>query len=166
MYVFSFVKISKEITARVQMIINKFFWKDKKPTIAFSTLVGRKDNDGVGLPCFKTMIEAHRIKCDLQLISGLKPKLWHYYALIDTAGKLRRFAPRLWTNLTSHAEDEKSFFFDVAEGTKKWMSKGGQMIIKSDEQSLYWQLIEGGVFQMPECIRRKPRLDDIHFFKS
>lgn len=165
MYMITFGKIAKETIINLQKIINNFFWKSKRPAIAFSTLVGRKWKGGVGLPCIKTMIETLRIKCGLHLVSGTKPALWHYYALINVASKLRSYVPRLWTNLTPHVENEKLFFSEVAKATSKWLARGEQHSIQPGGESMYWQLIDEGVFRTPKCIMRTPHLNEIQFFK-
>jgi len=165
MYLLAFVKIPCETTNHLQKLINMFFWKNKRPTIAFRTLVGRKWNGGLALPCIKSMIDSVRIKCGCIMVLGTKPALWQYYALITSAGVLRRFAPRLWSNLTPHVEDSKLFFYEVATKTEKWLGKGDQQENTTKNKSLYWKIIERDVFRTPKCIERISFIKEIQFFR-
>ena len=165
MYILNFGRLSKSTIIVLQKLINNFFWKNRRPSIAFSTLAGKTDAGGLSLPCIKSLVRTLRIKCGLHLISGTKPVLWHYYALVIVAEKVYRFIPRLWSNLIPHIENNNLFFFEVAVETRRWLSKCVPAQTKLASNSIYWELIEGDIFKVPKCITRIKHLVDVKFFK-
>ena len=165
MYILNFGRLSKSTIIVLQKLINNFFWKNRRPSIAFSTLAGKTDAGGLSLPCIKSLVRTLRIKCGLHLIYGTKPVLWHYYALVTVAGKVYRFIPRLWSNLIPHIENNNLFFFEVAVETRRWLSKCVPAQTKLASNSIYWELIEGDIFKVPKCITRIKHLVDVKFFK-
>ena len=49
MYVINFIRLSNNTLINLQKTFNNFFWKNKRPSIAFKPIVGKKCDGGIGL---------------------------------------------------------------------------------------------------------------------
>jgi exonuclease III len=164
-YWLSLAVIPKDIINQLQKLATSFFWGNRRPKVAHRTLVGRKGDGGLCLPHIQSMIDAYRIKVGLQIISTRKPATWKFYALVNTASKLRRFAPRLWSNMTPHIDHGASLFHEAANATVKWLSAGGKLELDPTDQSIYWQLIYKFTFRRPICQERVAHSNDFPLFR-
>lgn len=165
MYWWSVAVVLKDIIDRLQKIANSFFWGNKMPKVKHRTLVGRKGDGGFCLPQIQAMIDAYRIKVGLQIISTQKPTTWRFYVMINTASKLRRFAPRIWSNMTPHMDDGVSLFHETADATTKWLATGGKQQLAPADKSIYWQLIDKFIFITPICQQRVAYSADFPLFQ-
>jgi exonuclease III len=164
-YWLSLAVVSKDTINQLQKMVTSFFWGGKRPKVTHRTLVGRKWDGGFCLPHIQSMIDAYRIKVGLQIISTQKPAAWKFYALINTASKLRRFAPRIWSNTTPHMHDGVSLFHEAADATTKWLIAGGKQELAPADKSIYWHLIDTFIFKRPIWEQRVAHSKDLPLFK-
>ena len=164
-YWLSLAVVPKDIIDQLQKMATAFFWGNKRPKVALRTLVGRKRDGGFGLPHIQTMIDAYRIKVGLQIISTSKPATWKFYALVNTASQLRRFAPYLWSNTTPHIDHGVTLFHEVANAMVGWLATGGRLELAPTDLSHYWQTIHKLIFQRPICQRRMTLASDFQLFQ-